>query len=173
MFSRLVQAVHQFIILTGASSSHRLAKCGCTKKSRVAPSITRAGLLLVESAAPQLPGVTLQSIELRGKLAAQLLSPSTAALPAMAMVCSRRGSSLTCFLPVELACWECLAPCPAPCLAPCSAYWQCLGPYLAPFLAPCLTLCLAWCLPCSFSLSYSLPYSLPYSMHCSLPCSLP
>ena len=33
MFSRLVQAVHQFIILTGASSSHRLAKCGCTKKA--------------------------------------------------------------------------------------------------------------------------------------------
>ena len=68
MFSRLLQAVHQFIILTGASSSHRLANCGCTKKSRVAPSITRAGLLLAESAAPQLPGVTLQSIELRGKL---------------------------------------------------------------------------------------------------------
>ena len=38
------------------------------QKSRVAPSITRAGLLLVESAPPQLPGVTLQSIELRGKL---------------------------------------------------------------------------------------------------------
>ena len=69
MFSRLVQPVHQFIILTEASSSHRLANCGCTKKSRVAPSITRAGWLLAESTAPlQLPGVTLQSIELRGKL---------------------------------------------------------------------------------------------------------
>ena len=85
MFSRLVQAVHQFIILTEASSSHRLlANCGCTKKSRVAPSITRAGWLLVESAPPQLPGVTLQSIELRGKLtqklAAQLPTPTIAAL---------------------------------------------------------------------------------------------
>ena len=195
MFSRLVQAVHQFIILTGASSSHRLANCGCTKKSRVAPSITRAGLLLVESAAPQLPGVTLQSIELRGKLAAQLLSPSTAALPAMAMVCSRGGSSLACSLP-------CLLNMPVgnallhalllvlllalpigntlvlslllallfALLFALPGVYPVPSPCLTPCFSPCLTPCIAPCL--ALCHDPSLTFSLPYSLHCSLSCSL-
>ena len=46
MFSGLVQALHQFRILTGASSSPVSAKSrdgGCRRKSWVVPSITRAG----------------------------------------------------------------------------------------------------------------------------------
>ena len=51
VFSTLVQALHQFRILTGASSSQVLAKShdgggGCTKKKAGwSPSITRAGRL--------------------------------------------------------------------------------------------------------------------------------